>query len=117
MDNKLTLEIAMKYPNARIIRRSSITNKVVGKFDNIMDWICKHTSGIQEYYGESFEANCKLQLRKLESLTEEEENERDKLYDEGMLKQYGGRLVTDYLRSISVDIDGLIESGVAEEVR
>ena len=130
--DKLTIEIAMKYMFARIYQYDIETGKKVSDYKNIQDLMLYHTNyhNIPELLGyDSLLAFCKLQLRKLESLTEEEKKYISDLYyfpDQKIYLQIpeikiilnlNFKNIIDQLRKWNIDIDGLIESGVAEEVR
>jgi len=116
---KLTLQDCFKYPNARI--KFMLENK-----DNIYD-IKIYYSFINKLgcengmYDSSIPvSDCKLILRPLSSLTDEEkgrlnllERRFPKMDDtsETFRKHYQKQ--SDYLRSINIDIDNLQEKGVA----
>jgi len=122
---KLTLQDCFKYPNARI--KFMLENK-----DNIYD-IKIYYSFINKLgcengmYDSSIPvSDCKLILRPLSSLTDEEINNSKDLTSKfiwetnviecpispGELTKYRILLI-DYLRSINIDIDNLQEKGVA----
>jgi len=123
----LTLEIAMKYMFAKVI---NYFDKFT-RYENILEFLVE-----QDY---QLICNYQLQLRKLSSLTEEEKqflmnmsvNFYEILYDLfdfktadeliiAILEICSFELITaviDQLRKWNIDIDNLIQSGVAEEVR
>lgn len=124
--DKLTLEIAMKYMFARIKCEGEIY-----EFTQIDLWekrLLVRDKKTSEYVWKYID-DCKLQLRKLESLTDEEKKHiEDLLCDDRSrgIKIIGYaeaevRDVFDYLRSISIKIDegeeGTWFEYVAEEVR
>lgn len=117
---KLTLEICMKYPNAKIFHKTEHI-----EYYDIEDWFRT------KYYYKSFMhhiGDCQLVLRPIDSLTEEE---RKHLMDICVTKNYSwsglqtefelihegyeaGHLpviIADYLRSINIDIDNLKKRG------
>lgn len=153
---KLTLQDCFKYPNARIfdytsskdnptiysnvflnvIRKSfptcnSLSSRKyiysIGEFDGAYIQYTK-----QEDFEDYYVSNCKLRLRHLESLTEEEKQIIQKKY----IPEQLGKMMTesswkalksllqycqkdllaafiDYLRGINIDIDNLQKKGVA----
>jgi len=113
MNEKLTLADCFKYPNAMIqfktdeIRRGFIRNIFI-KEDRELEIECFPIS----FYHQSTSA-CKLILRPLSDLTDEESFKYQDLSD-----WYGEIYLDtiksiDYLRSINIDIDGFIEAGKA----
>jgi hypothetical protein len=116
----LTLEIAMKYMFAKVI---NYFDKFT-RYENILEFLVE-----QDY---QLICNYQLQLRKLSSLTEEEKQflkdnfmlrgfDTDSDYSfEGLISWCVSAKVKDFIdwcRKNRFDIDNLIESGVAEEVR
>ena len=125
MTEKLTLADCFKYPEAEIVRVYDEYTK--NTYRNIIAFIVNHSISVEMRYEISF---CKLILRSIEQLTDEEKAQllENHLNDQGrdILKRssysYGNfenRLYeldvkqTDYLRSISVDIDNFLKSGKA----
>jgi len=118
MSEKLTLEWCFKYPKARIREYGLSYNTYLDEYDNLL---CM----LKIYDAELWEKtqNCKLILRPLSSLTDEERNylsEIDFKTEHKDVDIYNGFSVwgihittTDYLRSINIDIDGLQEQGKA----
>lgn len=116
---KLTLRIAMLYPEAKI---TGVTDKEafsskpfirVG-YDNIVDFLRERDTGM------AILSDCKLILRPLSSLTEEEEyqlelfdNYPDIINDTGLKVATGDVKFIDTLREWNIDIDGLQERGIA----
>ena len=97
----LTINDAMKYPNA------GIKNEIC-TYQSIIALICNepYQTGINNNL-----ANCKLQLRPLSSLTEQEnENAKVNYWDKSSI---AGINLIDYLRSINIDIDGFEKEGKA----
>jgi hypothetical protein len=126
----MKIETAMKYPNARIVRYGEeMPFKKCSDYENILSLIVENVHHAYNY-GEILKDNVKLQLRQLSSLTDaEKEYIHDnfivkglstvRIYEtlESMLNHcYADtkHKLIDYLRSISIDIDNLIESGEAE---
>lgn len=128
---KLTLEMCFKYPKAKIER---INEKSVGDvyYDNIFEMIYKrgdfdsrtNTSTLQDIFEDYTLCEYQLILRPLSSLTDEERKPITTLKESDALFKnintllcyiHGENLIraVDYLRSISIDIDNLQESGIA----
>jgi hypothetical protein len=120
----MKIENALKYPNARINCYRSMQNKSL-IYSNIISLIANNPISDEMEFEIS---NSKLQLRQLSSLTDEEKVIIITYFYEGFKNQvvdwadYDNLLgcvkcfneFIDYLRSINIDIDGLIESGEAE---
>ena len=130
---KLTIQDAIKYPNAEMIRTTpaEITETYFNseQFENILDAMM-HVGSINSAH--VFISDCKLILRPLSSLTEEE---KEKVFEFFMnphgihSNQFGGwnnlnliivncavnkvKELIDYLRSINIDIDNFKEQGKA----
>lgn len=126
----LTQEIAHLYPNADFLHMKKIVTRkhlYTGEQLFIAAWNPFGTETPQFFYD-----NCQLILRELDDLTEKELKNiklffrvRDKMKPDELkdwaMAVINTRLlirnlphyVADYLRSICVDIDGLIDSGVA----
>ena len=116
MNEKLTLQDCFKYPKARIKYNSAKTESCES-IDSFLTYSHLHKRDISD---------CKLILRPLSSLTDEEkENLVMMLGDiDGNGNEtlsvpawdiYSDDIITmDYLRSINVDIDGLQERGLCE---
>jgi len=111
---KLTLEMCFKYPNARIKYNSAKTESCES-IDSFLTYSHLHKRDISD---------CKLILRPLSSLTDEEKKEipqyiketyyKSIYYDDDVAKLSNYSLfIADYFRSINIDIDGLQERGVA----
>lgn len=125
-ENKLTWQDVCKYYKAKIL----FTASYVTKSRNVQSTlIYAEVTNINTYYSPYYlgyinindirdkgvvaVSDCKLILRDITQLTDEEKQEVDRLDDEGIYLSYGKRLVIDYLRKISVDIDNFIASGKA----
>ena len=116
MEQKLTIQDICKYPNSRVVWgkesfrviRLLLENTEVIGISNDYDFrISSVTNWVRTY-------DCKLELRTIKDMTDEE---RSIMYcintkEAGMpcLKYIE---ITDYLRSISVDIDNFISQGKA----
>lgn len=134
MKTKLTLTDCYKYPNAVI--REYKRDKVIHEYKNLLELLAFKcvTVWIKPKYqlkeANKYLAKCKLHLRTLDSLTEQEKNDlldialKDKCLKVLSAKDYShGNFDNDlfqldikrtnYLRSISLDIDGLEQSGRA----
>jgi hypothetical protein len=125
------IETAMKYPNAAINQYDLATGKKVSDYKNILNFIYFDGATFLNLKDMSSELNnCKLQLRPLSSLTDEEKEyihdnfivkglSTVRIYEtlESMLNHCYANTkhkLIDYLRSINIDIDNLIESAEAE---
>lgn len=103
---KLTLEIAMKYPNAKLISDRNIN------YNNLEAFIRGKYYALWLKTDDSIHiSDYKLILRPIESLTEEENKMVDKLSYDKVPYEFLSRI--NYLRSINIDIDGLEEKGLA----
>ncbi len=125
---KLTLEDCFKYPNAMVQFetdevRTGFIRKIDFKADRQLVIECIPVS-----FYHSDVSDCKLQLRSIADLTEEESINVDRLDSENMGLELripyhsdltffnyneGDKLIFDYLRSINIDIDGFLECGKA----
>jgi len=112
MNEKLTLSDCFKYPNASIQEfERNMRLKKCSDYENILD-IIQFKIDIFGYFKEDM-SNCKLILRNLSDLTDDESFKYQDLSD-----WYGEIYLDtiksiDYLRSINIDIDGFIEAGKA----
>jgi len=117
---KLTLQDCFKYPNATIVRFLSTLHTGTKKY-SLLEFVNTNFV-IRTGHGKSeiSISDCKLILRPLSSLTDEEkgrlnllERRFPKMDDtsETFRKHYQKQ--SDYLRSINIDIDNLQEKGVA----
>ena len=124
MTDKLTLADCYKYPKARIFKSESFS------YSNIYDFIYHSW---ESQYSKFVISDCKLILRDISQLTDAEKIYiNDNLFYElfkntvslnanavwnsldELLAVCGDKTaLIDYLRSISVDIDGMIASGKA----
>ena len=132
-DNKLTLQDCCKYPNAKINYYSHIQS-LVARFINISEFIA-----LRKFDAEDDIADCKLTLRDISQLTDEERKHIDRLacinpitvrsnlkksvlliryviyeskeLDYAIMKD--DLQICDYLRSINIDIDDYLLSGKA----
>lgn len=129
MKTKLTLTDCFKYPNAKI--RGYEKGRCVVEYRDIKEFLyLKFSCSYRNIDIHERLSKCKLQLRTLDSLTEQEKNDlldialKDKCLKVLSAKDYShGNFDndlfqldikrTDYLRSISLDIDGLEQSGKA----
>lgn len=122
-EDKLTFRDALLYPKAMIVKNAT-------KYINIIAFIVHHPISDEMQYEIT---NCKLILRTIEQLTDAEKIYiNDNLFYElfkntvslnanavwnsldELLAVCGDKTaLIDYLRSISVDIDGMIASGKA----
>lgn len=122
-EDKLTFRDALLYPKAMIVKNAT-------KYINIIAFIVHHPISDEMQYEIT---NCKLILRSIEQLTDAEKIYiNDNLFYElfkntvslnanavwnsldELLAVCGDKTaLIDYLRSISVDIDGMIASGKA----
>ena len=143
-DNKLTLADCLKYPNAKILDYTGSKDNP-NDYRNIYDYIYKQgqLDGMnleeitEDIFNDYYICNCKLILRDISELTDEEMEKISndylfvkcysvKLFNElfGIISV--GKLINyiankenlllplfDYLRSINIDIDGFIKSGKA----
>ena len=109
---KLSLEMAMKYPNAPINCDGEILNiyQLINKFSLVIE------AGLNPM-------NCKLQLRSMDSMTDEEFIQCKRLnmdaYDK--IKQsdklfFLEKESIDWCRANNFDIDSCVERGIAEYV-
>jgi len=121
---KLTLKDCFKYPNARIreILEDGISEDCIIHHDNLLDMLREVDEAL---WGEL--SSCKLILRPIESLTDDEKKKyesfknpiylmienasKDVIDYERVLMDTAESI--DYLRSINIDIDNLKEKGVA----
>jgi len=119
---KLTVKDCMLYPNAKVQEfENEMPFKKCSDWENILDFLGNKITTTPYQNIDRLIEHCKLQLRPIESLTEEEKEILINLYTDGLeiLKQEGTRhfqasqKVVDYLRSINIDIDGFIASGKA----
>ena len=112
MNEKLTLQDCFKYPKARIKYNSAKTESCES-IDSFLTYSHLHKRDISD---------CKLILRPLSSLTDEEKEILLPKYDEAIKiaenndthSFESSKLIVDYYRSINIDIDGLQERGIAE---
>jgi len=117
---KLTLSDCFKYPKAKVQCYGEKILYDVYFIDvrNEKLWLRNRPFEIGSDRDDISIEDCKLQLRPLSSLTDEEnclcqslqvihQNENGEVY------YYDSKDSTDYLRSINIDIDGLQEKGVA----
>jgi hypothetical protein len=117
---KLTVKDAMLYPNATLV------NKNNDEYQNIISFLESKLSNFKWLKVGYLINNYKLKLRHKESLTEEEMFEIDDLDGDGKNpldvkvrdQEYievdlTNVAISDYLRSINIDIDGFIASGKA----
>ena len=122
MTEKLTLEWCFKYPNARV-QWGHYTGFIKTIYVNIE---CIEFDSEREFSVIRKVSDCKLILRPLSSLTDEEKEIEEKLKKRFYYYVHNDRLEImekivliespksiDYLRSINIDIDGLQEKGVA----
>ena len=116
---KLTIKDCMLYPNARINIKMSKSPKTSYSVIEFLDPV--NLDYVNLFGGDP---TCKLQLRPIESLTEEERlkvgqiivsDKGEFLHLDTMLVQMKQVKIADYLRSINIDIDGFIASGKAVE--
>lgn len=124
MTEKLTLADCFKYPEANIINTDTISI-----YTNIKAFIVYHPISDEMQYEIT---NCKLILRTIEQLTDEEKQYIAKnflLVDWGVLEGRTNQItlihimswcefeklkdLLDYFREIGVDIDGMFKSGKA----
>lgn len=129
---KLTLKELMLYPNARVWYDNEL-------WEINLLFRCHDTIHMQRkvydgmIYRNANISDCRLELRTLDDMTDEEyltlatmifpDHKRNAGKEIGKslasfkllagISYENGKEISDYLRSISVDIDGLIESGVA----
>jgi hypothetical protein len=123
----------MKIKNGFKYYKATIKHKDGQIYQNIESFIWHCADASERGLEDLSISDCKLQLRQLSSLTEEERKEIKKIQygDDGVVfdidmlvdptrTQYSDEMyeseinVIDYLRSINIDIDNLIESGEAE---
>lgn len=112
MTDKLTLADCYKYPKARIFKSESFS------YSNIYDFIYHSW---ESQYSKFVISDCKLILRSIEQLTDEENIELKKLYEEAIaiaekdetMSWESSKTIVDYFRKIGVDIDGMFASGKA----
>ena len=121
-EDKLTFRDALLYPKAMIVKNAT-------KYINIIAFIVHHPISDEMQYEIT---NCKLILRTIEQLTDEEKQYIAKnflLVDWGVLEGRTNQItlihimswcefeklkdLLDYFREIGVDIDGMFESGKA----
>lgn len=113
MTEKLTIADCFKYPNAEIIYTAKAGRRMGVKLDSFFS----------EMSAKYLLPNCKLILRDISQLTDEEKgicNSFNKnasltkiLFVGKSLLTDSSRDLTDYLRSIKIDIDNFIASGKA----
>lgn len=119
--DKLTLQDCFKYPNARISEMYPMDNYV---YSNLTDKITDLIKNDEIIFPETELTDCRLILRSIDELTEEEKNGLKELCEEnwkmlvpGYYKEvylnFGHLKCFDYLRNINIDIDGFIDSGKA----
>ncbi len=131
MDNKLTLADVLKYPNAQLQQLNNV-GKIVTHHIEADSVTLKLVKPMNIEYRLKY-SDCKLKLRPIESLTEEEKDNLSEwqqfkmevfidydVTDEDFVDSLLGRCwhsniieTVDYLRSINIDIDGFIKSGKA----
>ena len=121
-EDKLTFRDALLYPKAMIVKNAT-------KYINIIAFIVHHPISDEMQYEIT---NCKLILRTIEQLTDEEKQYIAKnflLVDWGVLEGRTNQItliyimswcefeklkdLLDYFREIGVDIDGMFKSGKA----
>ena len=112
---ELTLPDAMKYPKSLIVRE--YPNKSTINYNNIFSFIWNVGQSSVVYI-----SDCRLVLRSLDQLTEEEileigkiivNDNREFLDLDTILVQMKQVRIADYLRSRSIDIDGFLLNGKA----
>ena len=121
MTEKLTLSDCMKYPNAKIIKYDILNSGRTVIYDNIIRLIENYESGYHIIVH-----NCKLILRDITELTDEEKKHIDRVacinpiryviyeskeFDYAIMED--DLQICDYLRSINIDIDDYLLSGKA----
>ena len=121
-EDKLTFRDALLYPKAMIVKNAT-------KYINIIAFIVHHPISDEMQYEIT---NCKLILRTIEQLTDEEKQYIAKnflLVDWGVLEGRTNQItlihimswcefeklkdLLDYFREIGIDIDGMLASGRA----
>ena len=121
-EDKLTFRDALLYPKAMIVKNAT-------KYINIIAFIVHHPISDEMQYEIT---NCKVILRSIEQLTDEEKQYIAKnflLVDWGVLEGRTNQItlihimswcefeklkdLLDYFREIGVDIDGMFKSGKA----
>ena len=112
---ELTLPDAMKYPKSLIVRE--YPNKSTINYNNIFSFIWNVGQSSVVYI-----SDCRLVLRSLDQLTEEEileigkiivNDNREFLDLDTILVQMKQVRIADYLRSRNIDIDGFLLNGKA----
>ena len=112
---ELTLADAMKYPKSLIVRE--YPNKSTINYNNIFSFIWNVGQSSVVYI-----SDCRLVLRSLDQLTEEEileigkiivNDNREFLDLDTILIQMKQVRIADYLRSRNIDIDGFLLNGKA----
>ena len=136
-DNKLTLADCLKYPNAKILDYTGSKDNP-NDYRNIYDYIYKQgqLDGMnleeitEDIFNDYYICNCKLILRDISELTDEEKKHilnnfifdlfKDAIgesnwnsFDELFAICENKMGLIDYLRSINIDIDGFLKSGKA----
>ena len=116
---KLTLKDWQLYPNAKGSMSFKANDFMINNIEEFIIFREKNSGTILRSLDIS---KWKLQLRPIESLTEEEmlkvdeiivNDEREFLHLSTILIQMKQVNIADYLRSINIDIDGFIASGKA----
>ena len=125
MTDKLTLSDCFKYPNAKIIKYDILNSGRTVIYDNIIRLIENYESGYHIIVH-----NCKLILREITDLTDEEKKYINDNFSYELFRDALGESnwnsfnelfavcenkmgLIDYLRSINIDIDGFLKSGKA----
>ena len=112
---ELTLPDAMKYPKSLIVRE--YPNKSTINYNNIFSFIWNVGQSSVVYI-----SDCRLVLRSLDQLTEDEileigkiivNDNREFLDLDTILIQMKQVRIADYLRSRNIDIDGFLINGKA----
>ena len=112
---ELTLPDAMKYPKSLIVRE--YPNKSTINYNNIFSFIWNVGQSSVVYI-----SDCRLVLRSLDQLTEDEileigkiivNDNREFLDLDTILVQMKQVRIADYLRSRNIDIDGFLLNGKA----
>ena len=136
-DNKLTLADCLKYPNAKILDYTGSKDNP-NDYRNIYDYIYKQgqLDGMnleeitEDIFNDYYICNCKLILRDISELTDEEKKHilnnfifdlfKDAIgesnwnsFDELFAICENKMGLIDYLRSINIDIDDYLLSGKA----
>jgi len=124
---KLTVKDCMLYPNAKVQEfHNEMPFKKCSDWENILDFLENKITTTPYQNIDRLIEHCKLQLRPIESLTEAKMFEIDDLDGDGKKpldvkvrdQEYievdlTNVAISDYLRSINIDIDGFIASGKA----